>query len=106
MELWYNKAGCHRVPSRCVTVYSGGLHRFEWFVKEQLEEVSSMDQLPPVLQRAGEGNLLRARSIWPVKKGVERRQSRKKKPRRAKLSAIFYSLSAGNLSEQLPPQTR
>jgi ferritin len=31
----------------------------QWFVKEQLEEVSSMDQLLKVLQRAGEGGLLR-----------------------------------------------
>lgn len=31
----------------------------QWFVKEQLEEVSSMDQLLKVIQRAGEGGLLR-----------------------------------------------
>jgi bacterioferritin B len=31
----------------------------QWFVKEQLEEVSSMDQLLRVVQRAGEENLLR-----------------------------------------------
>src|SRR6516225_5464393 len=31
----------------------------QWFVKEQLEEVSSMGQLLRVVQRAGEGNLLR-----------------------------------------------
>jgi bacterioferritin B len=31
----------------------------QWFVREQLEEVSSMDQLLKVIQRAGEGNLLR-----------------------------------------------
>jgi bacterioferritin B len=31
----------------------------QWFVKEQLEEVASMDQLLRVVQRAGEGNLLR-----------------------------------------------
>ena len=31
----------------------------QWFVKEQLEEVSSMDQLLRVVQRAGEANLLR-----------------------------------------------
>jgi ferritin len=29
-----------------------------WFVKEQLEEVSSMDNLLKVIQRAGEGNLV------------------------------------------------
>ena len=31
----------------------------QWFVKEQLEEVSSMDQLLKVIQRAGETGLLR-----------------------------------------------
>ncbi len=31
----------------------------QWFVREQLEEVSSMDQLLKVIQRAGEDNLLR-----------------------------------------------
>jgi ferritin len=31
----------------------------QWYVKEQLEEVSSMDQLLRVVQRAGEANLLR-----------------------------------------------
>jgi ferritin len=30
----------------------------QWFVTEQLEEVSSMDQLLKMVQRAGEGNLL------------------------------------------------
>lgn len=30
----------------------------QWFVTEQLEEVSSMDQLLKIIQRAGEGNLL------------------------------------------------
>jgi bacterioferritin B len=29
-----------------------------WFVKEQLEEVSSMDNLLKVVQRAGESNLI------------------------------------------------
>jgi hypothetical protein len=31
----------------------------QWFIKEQLEEVASMRQLLRVVQRAGEGNLLR-----------------------------------------------
>ena len=31
----------------------------QWFVKEQLEEVSSMDALLKVIRRAGEGGLLR-----------------------------------------------
>ena len=35
----------------------------QWFVKEQLEEVSSMGQLLRVVQRAGEGNLLRVEEI-------------------------------------------
>jgi ferritin len=30
----------------------------QWFVIEQLEEVSSMDQLLKIVQRAGEANLL------------------------------------------------
>ena len=35
----------------------------QWFVKEQLEEVSSMGQLLRVVQRAGEGNLLRVEEL-------------------------------------------
>lgn len=31
----------------------------QWFVREQLEEVSSMDHLLKIIQRAGEGGLLR-----------------------------------------------
>ena len=31
----------------------------QWFIREQLEEVASMGQLLRVVQRAGEGNLLR-----------------------------------------------
>ena len=31
----------------------------QWFVQEQLEEVSSMEDLLAIVQRAGEGNLLR-----------------------------------------------
>jgi ferritin len=31
----------------------------QWFVQEQLEEVSSMEDLLSIVQRAGEGNLLR-----------------------------------------------
>lgn len=31
----------------------------QWFVSEQLEEVSSMEDLLSIVQRAGEGNLLR-----------------------------------------------
>jgi bacterioferritin B len=31
----------------------------QWFVNEQLEEVSSMQDLLSIVQRAGEGNLLR-----------------------------------------------
>jgi ferritin len=30
----------------------------QWFIKEQLEEVSSMDQLLKIVERAGEGGLL------------------------------------------------
>src|SRR6516164_6778725 len=44
----------------------------QWFVREQLEEVASMEQLLRVIQRAGEGNLLRveeflAREKQPVR---------------------------------------
>ena len=35
----------------------------QWFIKEQLEEVASMGQLLRVVQRAGEGNLLRVERI-------------------------------------------
>ena len=31
----------------------------QWFVQEQLEEVRSMEDLLSIVQRAGEGNLLR-----------------------------------------------
>jgi ferritin len=41
----------------------------QWFVKEQLEEVSSMDQLLRVVQRAGEGNLLRVEEYLAREKG-------------------------------------
>ena len=39
----------------------------QWFIKEQLEEVSSMDALHKVIARAGEGNLLRVEE-WLVRK--------------------------------------
>lgn len=41
----------------------------QWFVKEQLEEVSSMDQLLKVIQRAGEKNLLRVEEHLARKAG-------------------------------------
>ncbi len=40
----------------------------QWFVKEQLEEVSSMDNLLKVIRRAGEDGLLRAEE-WLARKG-------------------------------------
>ena len=36
----------------------------QWFIREQLEEVASMGQLLRIVQRAGEGNLLRVEDIW------------------------------------------
>jgi ferritin len=39
----------------------------QWYVKEQLEEVSSMDALLKVIRRAGEGGLLRVEE-WLVRK--------------------------------------
>ena len=41
----------------------------QWFVKEQLEEVASMDQLLRVVQRAGEANLLRVEEYLAREKG-------------------------------------
>ena len=41
----------------------------QWFVKEQLEEVASMEQLLRVVQRAGEGNLLRVEEYLTRQKG-------------------------------------
>jgi bacterioferritin B len=41
----------------------------QWFVKEQLEEVASMEQLLRVVQRAGEGNLLRVEEYLVREKG-------------------------------------
>jgi len=41
----------------------------QWFVKEQLEEVASMEQLLRIVQRAGEGNLLRVEEYLAREKG-------------------------------------
>jgi bacterioferritin B len=41
----------------------------QWFVKEQLEEVASMEQLLRVVQRAGEDNLLRVEEYLAREKG-------------------------------------
>lgn len=41
----------------------------QWFVKEQLEEVSSMDNLLKVIRRAGEANLLRVEEYLARKSG-------------------------------------
>ena len=41
----------------------------QWFVKEQLEEVASMEQLLRVVQRAGEGNLLRVEEYLARQQG-------------------------------------
>ena len=41
----------------------------QWFVQEQLEEVSSMSDLLNVVQRAGEGNLLRVEEYLARKNG-------------------------------------
>jgi bacterioferritin B len=40
----------------------------QWFIKEQLEEVASMGQLLRVVQRAGEGNLLRVEEFLRERK--------------------------------------
>lgn len=42
----------------------------QWFVSEQLEEVSSMDQLLRIIQRAGENNLLRVEEYIARKLGA------------------------------------
>jgi len=41
----------------------------QWFIQEQLEEVSSMDDLLRIVQRAGEGNLLRVEDYLARKAG-------------------------------------
>ena len=41
----------------------------QWFVKEQLEEVSSMDNLLKVIRRAGEDGLLRVEEYLARKGG-------------------------------------
>jgi ferritin len=41
----------------------------QWFVREQLEEVSSMEDLLSIVQRAGEGNLLRVEEYLARKGG-------------------------------------
>ena len=41
----------------------------QWFIKEQLEEVASMGQLLRVVQRAGEGNLLRVEEYLAREEG-------------------------------------
>lgn len=47
----------------------------QWFVREQLEEVSSMEDLLRIVQRAGEGNLLRVEDYLARKKGSASRGS-------------------------------
>ena len=42
----------------------------QWFVQEQLEEVSSMEDLLSIVQRAGEGNLLRVEE-YLARKGTK-----------------------------------
>jgi ferritin len=44
----------------------------QWFVQEQLEEVSSMQDLLSIVQRAGEGNLLRVEEYLARKGGAPR----------------------------------
>ena len=41
----------------------------QWFVTEQLEEVASMEALLKIVQRAGEGNLLRVEDYLARKRG-------------------------------------
>lgn len=41
----------------------------QWFIEEQLEEVASMDNLLRVVQRAGEGNLMRVEEYLARKGG-------------------------------------
>ena len=41
----------------------------QWFVQEQLEEVSAMEDLLSIVQRAGEGNLLRVEEYLARKGG-------------------------------------
>ena len=41
----------------------------QWFVKEQLEEVSSMDNLLKVIRRAGQDGLLRVEEYLARKTG-------------------------------------
>jgi bacterioferritin B len=41
----------------------------QWFVQEQLEEVSAMEDLLSIVQRAGEGNLLRVEDYLARKGG-------------------------------------
>jgi ferritin len=43
----------------------------QWFVKEQLEEVSSMDNLLKVIRLAGDSNLLRVEE-WVARKGGQK----------------------------------
>ena len=50
----------------------------QWFVKEQLEEVASMDQLLRVVQRAGEANLLRVEEYLAREKGSGTKLSEEK----------------------------
>ena len=42
----------------------------QWFVKEQLEEVTSMEDLLHIVRRAGEGNLLRVEDYLARKEGA------------------------------------
>jgi ferritin len=45
----------------------------QWFVQEQLEEVAAMEDLLAIVQRAGEGNLLRVEEYLARKDGQGKR---------------------------------
>src|SRR5262249_45449352 len=86
----------------------------QWFVKEQLEEVASMGQLLRVVQRAGEGNLLRVEEYLARGKDrgalLARKNDRANRGRavpqnpggRKAENLLFWLLRAGKSENQTP----
>ena len=70
----------------------------QWFVKEQLEEVSSMGQLLRVVQRAGEGNLLRVEEFLAREKDSRFALSKEERPVRKTDASNKFHVEAKSAS--------
>ena len=72
----------------------------QWFVTEQLEEVSSMDQLLKIVQRAGEGRLLLVEQYLAGYKSAVPSRTRKT------MSSLISAANASAYSNNLPKYRR